>query len=453
VSKIKSGEKKDLSVMQLFVMGGALFSMHFGASCMLYPMQWGKESGTSMLLAYVAIVLTALLLPLLAYVALARGKGSFLEITTRISPKFGFVFCAVTVLVMGPLYVVPRMSAAALDAIAQLASWQGAGFLPILIFNVVFYAIAYWFVSSRSDTMDKIGKWLFPALIGIVVLVIVKGIITPISNTWQEKTYCQSALAYGFLEGYQTGDLPAALLFGLVILQGIKKAGVPENRINRNMIRLGIVGLGMLAITHLGHMVVGASTGGTIDLTLSQLYGEVVLQLWGSVGAVLFNIALIFAALTTAVGLGGSTGEHFYEAFKGRVSYKIVALATMAVSALVASMGLNNIVKFVGPLLDACYPAAIVVVLYYVVVPNSSNPRLLNAARFAMIAAAFTGGLGIANKYCEMFGATNNFFTRFYAMLPLADIQLTWVPVSAVCFLLGLALYFPRKCTEQIEGE
>ena len=58
--------KKDLSVKQLLVMGGALFSMHFGASCMLYPVQWGRDSGTSVFIAYVAIVLTALLLPLLA---------------------------------------------------------------------------------------------------------------------------------------------------------------------------------------------------------------------------------------------------------------------------------------------------------------------------------------------------------------------------------------------------
>ena len=443
--KNQTDQKKDLSIKQLLVMGGALFSMHFGASCMLYPMQWGKESGTSLILAYIAIVLSALLLPLLAYIALARGKGSFLEITKRISPKFGTVFCAVTVLVMGPLYVVPRMSAAAWDAIAQLVGWQDAGFWPILLFNIVFYAISYWFVSSRSDTMDRIGNLLFPVLIGIVVLVIAKGLITPVTDNWLPKSYEESALAYGFLQGYQTGDLPAALLFGLVILQGIKKAGVPETRVNRNMIRLGFVGLGMLAITHLGHMIVGASTGGTIDLELSQLYGAVVLKLWGSVGAILFNVALIFAALTTAVGLGGSTGEHFYETFSGRVSYKLVALITMAVSALVASLGLNNIVTFVGPLLDACYPAAIVVVLYYVVVPKTNNRRLLNGARFAMIAAALTGCVGIANTYCLKLGFADNFFTRLYSTLPLSELQLTWVPVSAVCFALGLALYFPRK--------
>ena len=173
-------------------MGGALFSMHFGASCMLYPVNWGKDSGTSVFIAYIAIVLTALLLPLLAYIALARGKGNFAAITTRISPKFGSVFCTVTVLVLGPLYVVPRMSAAAWDAIVALTGLELTGFLPILLFNFLFYALSYWFLADRSDTMDKIGKILFPVLIGIVVLVIAKGLITPISTDWQPKTYAES---------------------------------------------------------------------------------------------------------------------------------------------------------------------------------------------------------------------------------------------------------------------
>lgn len=437
--------KKDLSVKQLLVMGGALFSMHFGASCMLYPVQWGRDSGTSVFIAYVAIVLTALLLPLLAYVALARGKGSFLGITQRISPKFGSVFCTITVLVMGPLYVIPRMSAAAWDAIAQLIGLGDVGILPVIAFNILFYAISYWFLSGRADTMDKIGNILFPILIGIVVFVIAKGLITPISTDWQPKNYEQSAVAYGLLQGYQTGDLPAALMFGLVILQGIQKAGIAENRMNKNLLRVGLVGLGMLAITHLGHMVIGASTGGTIDLTLSSLYGEVVLQLWGQIGAILFNVALIFAALTTAVGLGGSAGEFFSESLKGKVSYKVICLVTMAVSALVSSLGLSNIVKFVGPLLDACYPTAIVVVLFYVLTPNTESLRLQFGARFAMIGAAVTGCIGILNTYLTLLDISWPGFTAFYNALPLSNIQLTWIPVSVVCFLIGALVYRPKK--------
>ena len=436
--------KKDLSAKQLLTMGGALFSMHFGASCMLYPVNWGKDSGTSVFFAYIAIVLTALLLPLLAYIAVARGKGNFAAITTRISPKFGSVFCTVTVLVLGPLYVVPRMSAAAWDAIVALTGLEISGFLPILLFNLLFYALAYWFLADRSDTMDKIGKILFPVLIAIVVLVIAKGLITPISTDWQPKAYPESPIAYGLLQGYQTGDLPAALLFGLIIIQGIQKAGVSENRVNKNLIRIGLVGMGLLAITHLGHMIVGASTGGTIDKTLSVLYGEVVMQLWGKPGAIFFNIALILAALTTAVGLCGSAGEYFAEVSKGRVSYKIVSLIMVGISTLVSSVGLNNIVTFIGPLLDACYPAAIVVVLYYVICPKLDSLRLLSGARFAMIAAAVVGFIDVLNSYNSLLNINNAQFTNFYTWLPLSTYHLTWIPVSAVCFLLGALLCRPK---------
>ena len=430
-------EAKDLSVKQLLTMGGALFSMHFGASCMLYPVNWGKDSGSDVFIAYIAIVLTALLLPLLGYVALARGKGSFATITSRIAPRFGPVFCTVTVLVMGPLYVVPRMSAAAWDAIVQLTGLTVSGFLPVFVFNFLFYGLTYWFLSGRTNTVDKIGKLLFPVLIGIVVFVIGKGLITPISGEWKPKNYPQSAVAYGLLQGYQTGDLPAALLFGMIVIQGIQKAGISEKRMNRNLVWVGLIGMGMLAITHLGHMIVGAGTGGTIDLTLSALYCEVVLQLWGSVGAMFFNVALILAALTTAVGLCGSVGEYFTESMDGRVSYRTISLITVCISTLVASIGLNNIVTFVGPVLEACYPATIVVVLYYVFAPDLQNPRFRNGARYAMIAAAIAGSIDVLNAYNTLLGINSMGFSNFYQALPLSDLQLTWIPVSVLCFLLG----------------
>ena len=43
--------RKDLTVKELLVMGGGLFSMHFGAGCLLYPVTWGADAGTSVWLA------------------------------------------------------------------------------------------------------------------------------------------------------------------------------------------------------------------------------------------------------------------------------------------------------------------------------------------------------------------------------------------------------------------
>lgn len=442
---MNNSPNKTLSAKQLLLMGGALFSMHFGASCMLYPVTWGKDSGSSVFIAYIAIILTALLLPLLGYIALSRGKGSFYSLTKRLSPKFASVFCGLTVLIMGPLYVTPRMSAASWDALVQLTGIQTNSIIPILLFNIVFYAVTYWFLAGRSDTMDKIGKILFPILIVIVIGVIGKGLITPIAPNWQPKSYPESPLVYGFLQGYQTGDLPAALMFGLVTLQGISNAGIRKEHMNRNLVMIGFIGMGMLALTHLGHMIVGASTGGTIDLMLSALYAEVVLQLWGSVGAIFFNIALIFAALTTAVGLAGSTAEYFDEALGGKFSYKQIVLATVIICVIVSTLGLNNVVTFIGPLLDACYPATIVLVIYYVLVRNNTNPKYMNGARFAIIAAALTALLDVAATYNTLFGINSQAYISFYSAIPLSSVKLTWIPVSAIFFILGLLLYRPKQ--------
>lgn len=430
--------KTKLSPKQLIIMSGALFSMHFGASCMLFPITWGKESGSSFFIAYIAIVLSAILLPLLAYFALARGNGNFYSLTKRILPKFGPIFCSITVLVMGPLYVIPRMSAASWDALMQLLNTNIESHVPIFLFNVVYYAITYWFVASRSDTVDKIGKILFPILLLIVLGVIGKGLITPITDHMVVKTYPQSALAYGFLQGYQTGDLPAALMFGFVIIQGIRKSNIPENRVNHYLMVLGMMGLGCLALTHLGHMAVGAFTAGTINLTLSSLYAQVVIQLWGTVGGVFFNIALIFAALTTAVGLSGSTAEFFEEALDKRFSYNKIALTTVIISTLMASMGLGNIVKFIGPLLDACYPACIILVLFYVVAGKNLHPQFVNGTKFAMIGALAIGFVDALNVYNGLLGINNPFLTEMYNLIPLSSVRLTWIPIGLLCFIIGI---------------
>ncbi len=149
--------KKDLSIKELAIMGGALFSMHFGAACMLFPVQWGKDAGTALWPVFAGVTLSGVLLPYFGYLALVKGDGTFLDITKRISPKFGTVFAALTIFVIGPLYMVPRMSAAAWAAIVQITGFETESMLPVVLFSVIYYLITYWFVVNPGEVMDKIG--------------------------------------------------------------------------------------------------------------------------------------------------------------------------------------------------------------------------------------------------------------------------------------------------------
>ena len=54
--------RKDLSIKELMVMGGALFSMHFGAACMLFPVQWGKDAGTALVPMFIGILLSGVVI-------------------------------------------------------------------------------------------------------------------------------------------------------------------------------------------------------------------------------------------------------------------------------------------------------------------------------------------------------------------------------------------------------
>lgn len=433
--------KKDLGIKELLVMGGALFSMHFGAACMLFPVQWGKDAGTALWLMFIGVFLSGVLLPYFGYLALVRGDGTFLSITKKLAGGFGTFFAALTIFVIGPLYMVPRMSAAAWAAIVQITGLKTGSPLPAMVFAVVFYLITYWFVANPGKVVDKIGNILFPVLIVVVTAVIVKSIVTPIADEWTAPSFTQNPVIHGFLEGYATADLQCALLFGIIVVQGIRNAGIEEKSVNRNLIKIGVIGLGLLAATILGHMIAGANTGGTIDLTLSALYTEMVLQLWGSFGGILFNIALVAAALTTAVGAVSSTSGIWEEIFREKDSraytYRNFCIASCVLSCVISFADLDTIVRVIGPVLDACYPAAIVIAMYYCLCRDPYDPGCLRAGKWAMIAAFVISILQLAVRYSEMFGLGWDILGRVYYSLPLAAYSLAWLPVSLAVYIAG----------------
>ncbi len=429
--------EKKLSIKQLLVMGGALFSMHFGAAIMLFPVQWGKEAGTAVWLMFIGALLSVIILPYFGYLALVKGDGTFLQFTKRVTPKFGTFFAALTIFVIGPLYMVPRMSAAAWAAILQITGWQPESMLPVIIFSIVYYLVTYWFVVNPGKVVEKIGKILFPILLIIVTAVIIKSIISPIAP-WAPPEFTQNPILYGFIEGYATADLQCALIFGVIVVHGIKDAGVKGREINRSLALIGVVGLGMVAISVLGHMIAGANTGGTIDLTLSALYTQMVLELWGSAGGILFNIALVAAALTTAIGAVSSTSEIWEEIMLEKnpkiYTYRNFCIVSCILSCIVSFLDLDTMVKVVGPVLDACYPPAIVLAMFYCICRDTEDPRSLKAEKWAMISAFIISIIEMLVRYSDMFSLGWDALAKAYRALPLSGFSLAWLPVSIILY-------------------
>ena len=435
--KNELNNKGNLKPLALFLSGGALFSMHFGASSMVWPMNWGKDCGSSLLPAFAGAFITALLLVVAGYVALAKGKGSYVHLTKEVGgAKLGLIYACITIAINGPLYCIPRMSAAAWDSVLQAFGFQPESRLPLILFTIVFYIISYIFLMSPGKAMDRISAILFPLLLVIVIAVIGKGLVSPLGEI-QPRVYESSAFAYGFTNGYATGEILCALIFGAVIVNSLKTKGVGESAITKNMIYVGIVGVGMLTLTHFSHMVIGATSASVFpDLNYTALYTAVATALYGKTGGILFCIALFLAALTTSIGMTSGCAEFYVDATDNKLSYKQVSLAITVLSVIFGCLGLTNILSYLGPVLDGVYPPVIILVLYYSLFKKPDDKDNLRGARYAFITALVFGAADMIWKYLVKFNAAEG-LCSVYTKVPLASVSLAWIPWPVVAFLIG----------------
>ena len=276
----------------------------------------------------------------------------------------------------------------------------------------------------------------------VVVGVVTKGIVSPLSIQG-EKIYSEPSIVYGLLQGYATVELPTALLLGGVIVNSLKHKGIDGKLLNSNLIKIGIIGTTLLAVSHFFHMYIGSMTDGLfIGLKYSELYAAVVMDLWGIVGGIIFNVGLLFAALSCAVGLTSAT-SHFYEEFsQGSIVYKKASIYIIVASCFVGVLGLETIVKIVGPLLKLIYPPGIVITICHSLIPRFVEKEdMIYGMRYGAYGAMIVGGLSCIYEYLDLFGIKISLFTRFINFLPLSKYELSWVIFSILGFILGIFLY------------
>lgn len=435
-----------LPFITLLAIGGAVFAMHYGASCMLWPTTWGRNSGTAVVPAFLGFFFTGLLLPFLGYFAVNRGGGPLFTLASKVGPKFAQIFGGFTVLIMGPFFVIPRMSAAAWDALSKIFSLESAPWVVLFIFTVAYYAITYWFIYKQTAIVDKVSMLLVPLLLLMEVVIIAKCLIFPIGEP-VAPNYTQNPFAYGFINGYQTMDLPAALMFAGIILTDIKnRVKGNKNAVLGNLVKAGVIGFIFLAVIEVGEFLLGASTGSVYgDLDYAKLFATVVLKQFGLAGAMVFNVALVFAAMTTAIGLTAGTAEYFVDAAKGRWSYQKIAVVVLVVSTIISVCGLDQIVKWTAPILNMIYPPCIALVLFIVFFP----PRFKGAMKGACYASLGWGVVEALKGYLGLFGVENA-FQGLYNIVPGANAGFGFVLFFVAGAIIGHFVWKSEDADESI---
>ena len=101
---------------RLFV-GLTLFSMFFGAGNLIFPPYLGAQAGQSTIPAMVGFCLSAVCLPMLGVIAVAKSDG-LPKLAGRVHPAFAWIFTLLIYLSIGPCLAIPRTATTSFEIAA-----------------------------------------------------------------------------------------------------------------------------------------------------------------------------------------------------------------------------------------------------------------------------------------------------------------------------------------------
>lgn len=418
----------------VLVVGVGLFAMFFGAGNLIFPPYLGLISGNSWVVSGIGFAITAIGMPLLGIISIAKAGGTIYDVGNKVGSLFSKIFASIVVLSIGPLLAIPRTGATAFEmGIRPIFSNINA-----ITSSIIFFGLTLYFVIKPSEVVDKIAKILTPFLLITIAIIIFKGIISPIGVP--KKLVVQNIFFKGFSEGYQTMDALASLVFGEVILSSIINKGYKDTKTQVNLtIKSGAIAAIGLALVYGGLIYLGASASSVFpnNIDKSNLLIGITDTLLGSYSKIVLGIVATLACLTTSIGLTATVGEFFSKLSNNKLDYRTIVIFTCIFSAIISNIGVQAIVNISVPLLIAVYPVAIVLILINIFGNYIPKEACIGAVIGAMFVSLYDSFLA-ANININIWGDIIN-------IIPFSDVGFGWLIPSIFGGIIGILLKLKTK--------
>ena len=281
---------------QMVTVSFMLFSLFFGAGNLIFPPFLGQNAAHNTLPAILGFLITAVLLPVLGVVVVAQSEGLD-KLGARVNGKFAIVFTVLIYLSIGPGLGIPRAASVPFEmAVAPYLPEGTSLSLFMLVYSLVFFAIAAWLAFNPSKLVDRIGRFLTPTLLTLIVFLFISFVIKGVNGVAEpQPAYESAAFLKGFCEGYQTMDTIAALNFGLVIAITLKNLGIQEKSgIIKHTIFAGIAAGTILTAVYVMLTYMGMQSSGVYPIQENGAWTlrQIVYQLFGEFGAILLAVCI-----------------------------------------------------------------------------------------------------------------------------------------------------------------
>ena len=434
--------------------GLMLFALFFGAGNLIFPPYLGQQAGTNTIPAMLGFLITGCGLPLLGVVSVGWSGKNLQGMGARVAPWYGIFMVAAISLTIGPFFAIPRTCSTSyeMSVVPILGSFGQAG---LFVYSLLFFALTWWLSVSPSKLVDRVGKLLTPIMLVLLFALFAAYIAAPMGE-WQAPAAAKygdaaSAFSSGFIEGYNTMDGLAGLLFGILVVDAVRLTGRTDpHAIAGDTLRSGVVAMFFMCIIYVFLGFIGASS--VVPLGMQENGAPLLVGsmnwYFGAAGPLLLSVIVLLACLTTSIGLVASVSALFH-ALVPSVSTKTFVTVFSLLSCGIANFGLTTIIKAAVPVLVFLYPLTVaLIILTFLNGAFRGSPLVHRTATLFTFFPALYDGLAVLDAVPESVVSVMN-------ALPLAQYGLAWFPIFAAGFLLGWLLYLAsgRKPSEEYAGK
>ena len=360
--------KQRLTARQSIILASTLFGMFFGAGNLVFPVSMGQQAGANFFPAALGFCLTGVGIPLLGIAAMgiSRSEGLF-DMCLRVGKPYAYFFTLLLYLSIGPLFAIPRTATVSFSV--GVTPMIGQAPLALCVVSALFFAVVLFFSLRPSGIMTWIGKLLNPLFLLFLAVLAVTALtkpMGPVSSAVPTGKYVNASFFQGFLEGYNTLDAVASLVFGIILVNSVRSFGIEDPKaISANTLLSGLLSTALMAAIYFALTVMGAQSQSAISVSAdggAALYA-IGTHYFGQLGGLLLGVIVTLACLKTAIGLITSCSTAFVEIFPGRLSYRAYAIAFCLFSFGIANFGLSRIIALSLPVLMFLYPLTITLIL------------------------------------------------------------------------------------------
>ncbi len=419
-----------LSKKKMVLISFMLFSLFFGAGNLIFPPFLGQNAEKNAPQAMCGFLITAVILPVLGVIVVADYNGLD-SLAAKAGKQFALIFTVLIYLSIGPGLGIPRAASVPFEmAVAPYLSKSMNPTICMVLYSSVFFLLALWLCMNPGKLVDRIGHFLTPSLLVLLVFLFISFLLKGASNiAYPQIEYHSMPILKGFVEGYQTMDTIAALNFGLVISLTLQSFGLKkESDIRKHTILAGILAGSILSLIYLMLSYMGMCSSGVYEIAENGAITlrSIVYQLYGEGGAILLALIFTLACLTTCVGLIHSIATFFHKLFS-KISYQQWVIGITFVSFLICNLGLNAILAISIPILNAVYPIAIILIILGLLdcILKSSTLEWKMCVYFTMV---------LSTVYAiEQLGVN----IPLFHFVPLYTLGFGWIFSAVLGFLLG----------------